>query len=122
MSAMGGFGESPGSIRNQVGRSLNIIRDWIDRENVDMVQNHVRYLVSLVSPILEGDERKSLMAYFKETEDEREVYEDCMNALDMLLPILAERGYYARVQKKYTKGGELALVDEGEDAGEIPNA
>lgn len=105
-----GMGESPGSIRNQVGRSLNLIRECVQLEDVDSLANHLRYLIALCSPLLEGEKLEEFRV--KDSENESAMYEGCMVVLEKLLPILANKGYYAKVVDSYNDGSSIALTDD----------
>lgn len=107
--------ESPGSIKNQVGRSLNEIRDCVSREDVVALANHVRYLVAISSPLVEDKKRESLRV--GQVENAGELFERCMRVLEELLPILAAKGMYAWVAGDVGDAGDLALGAE-EDTGE----
>jgi hypothetical protein len=115
-------GESPGSIRNQIGRSLNEIRECVSREDPLALANHVRFMVALAAPHLREKEpavREKLklprMAPGKMDDAEAvALYEACMGVLEELLPILAEAGLYAFVTADEGDASDLALSADAE--------
>lgn len=115
---MFGAGESPGSIRNQVGRSLNSIRDAVSQEDVLSVANHVAFLVAISSPKLTTEEEKELrlpeMPAGKDRDgsQQRRLFNDCMCVLAKLLRILSDKGLYAYKDSETGDARGLALKDE----------
>jgi hypothetical protein len=106
------WGESPGSVRNQVGRSLNAIRDCVTAEDPYAIANHVRLLVALASPYLAGSrERESFTIGRPPPGEDEEVWlmERCMSVLEALLPVLADHGLYAYVSDDLGDARSLAL-------------
>lgn len=111
------YSESPGNIRNQVGRSLNEIREAVTAEDVLSIANHVRLLVALSSPHLKdlSDDIKAKLRFPSSGVDtEALVFERAMSVLETLLPILAERGLYAFLPGDIGDGSGIALTGESE--------
>ena len=109
---MSQFGfESPGSVKNQVGRSLIVIRNAVEREDTLAVANHTRLLVALSSPyILEADRPKLELP--ADTGDDDKLFEACMRIVETLLGILAANGIYAYSPPQTTSAADLAVRDE----------
>lgn len=113
------YAESPGNIRNQIGRSLNLIRENVEQEDPWGLANHVRLLVALSSPHLTDEERKGLRIV-REPRDEGELFESCMGVLERLLPILARKGLYAFLTSDPSDASDMALTDEDSATAEVP--
>lgn len=116
-----GTGESPGSIRNQVGRSLNEMRECVAREDVLGLANHTRFLIALASPHLRNlgeEDRKALRVpsraelLARGVEVDEALWEACMGILERLLPILAQAGMYAYVEGEVGNADDLALTGD----------
>lgn len=101
--------ESPGNIRHQLGRSLNMIRVNIEQEDVLGLANHVRFTVTLCSPYLDEDQKSRLR--LDAFEDEDVVFERCMKILDDLLTWMAAKGLYAWQEEPIGDASGLALGD-----------
>jgi hypothetical protein len=100
--------ESGGSVRYQIGQSLNAIRAAVDAEDPLSLANHCRLLVALASPYLEDQEIHRI----SNSEDEGEIWESCMTLIEQVLPILSSKGLYAYVSADFKDGKSLALTDE----------
>ena len=103
-----GFGaESPGNIRNQLGRSLNMIRLNIEQEDIEGLANHTRFLVTLCHPYLDQEQDYT----FKGTpgNDPAKVFDRSMEIIQQVLNNMSQRGVYAWIEGEIGDAAELAL-------------
>lgn len=111
-------GESPGSIRNQVGRSLNSVREAIDQGDVLKVADHLALLVAISAPKLSPEQMRAFAV--PEISDKRDrdgtqqarLFRACMKILAELLCALSSKGLYAYNESEYGDGSSLALGGE----------
>lgn len=123
------YSESVGSIRNQIGRSLNIIQMNIEQEDLAGVSNQVRLLKAKLSVYFSpgkshcascgvkktGSDRDEYDGITPATEDDRNArFEACMIQLEYLLQIATRHKIYARPSRKVGNAAHLALTD-GDD-------
>lgn len=119
---MYGAGESPGSIRNQIGRSLNAIRDRVEEKDVAGVADHLALLVAISSPKLQPEEREKFQIPSVEGGRDRhgerahKLFKDCMRILAELLAVLSDRGLYSYKESELGDASGLALSDPAADA------
>lgn len=115
---MYGASESPGSIRNQIGRSLNAIRENIEQEEPLAVANHLRDLISNTSPKTDEKDRKKWKEHLRDARDAADLFDRCMEVKEELLIVLARQGLYAWNEAPPGNAGKLAL--RGPDAESPP--
>lgn len=120
---MYGAGESPGSIRNQVGRSINSIRDALERDDALGVANHVALLVAIASPKLKPEELEKLQVPAMPAGRDRDgshahaLVHECLKILAQVLTHLSDRGIYAYKDAETGDARGLALRDDDEPQG-----
>lgn len=119
--------ERPDSIRWQIGRSFEKIRECIDQEQPGRLLNHVELLVALVEPKLVGlteEKRKGLQLAevdLKRDFDGKEARKAFRSALDViraLTPILSENGLYSWTAPRPGDGSGLKPLRAGLPAAE----
>lgn len=109
---------SPGSIRNQVGYSLNSVREAVDAGDVLAVGNHLAFLKALCAPKMTLDQRASIQVPpLPEGRDRdgsaaRRYFMDCMRMLEALLVILSEGGLYSWNEPAPGDASGLRLPEE----------
>lgn len=130
------YRESPGSISNQIGRSINAIRDCVENDDVLGVGDHLRMLIALVAPKLDEPERAQLVMPVLDLRDERRgrltgrargrrgarrvermhrFYVECMDLFARVLVFVSAKNLYAYTSAPQGDGGsELALRDPEE--------
>lgn len=106
--------ESPGSIRNQIGRSLNAIRECVEAEDDYGAANHFRLLVAFTSPHTTEEQRKKMIVVRDADDDPERTFNAVFAGIEVLMPILASQGLFT-----WTRG-EPGEWEEGEEAGD-PN-
>lgn len=113
--------ESPGNIKNQVGRSLNAIREQIEQEDVMGLANQTRLLLAIASPKLPKEARGKLkMPTMPDGRDRdgtgmQKVFEACLQLVEDILCLLAEQNIYAWTDSEAGDAGELALRSSADE-------
>lgn len=115
------YGENGGTIRFQIGASLDRIQAAVDVGDAYGLADHLTLLVAKCSPILTGlsnDERAALIVPSLRPGRDRtgaeaqRLFQDCMRILAALLCHMAERKHYAYVEPAPGDGRALALKGE----------
>lgn len=109
--------ESSGSIRTQIGQSLNAMRDHVNAGDALGVADHLAFMIAIASPKLSPEEMQKLeLPAMQEGKDrngskQRELFSACMKTLAELLCILSEKGLYAYRDVPIGDATDLAITD-----------
>lgn len=124
------MGESPGSVRNQIGRTLLRIDENIEQEDVLGIENHIRALKAKLSVYFKSGTHHCVACGSKKAGGEREAFEaikardgadpairfeQAMLRLEFLLRIATRQKIYARPMRAVGDANHLAIGREDED-------
>lgn len=116
-------GESPGSIKNQIGRGLIAMQECVERKDLTGFIYHTRFLITRARPLVGEAERKRLVLPEIDPPKSRAeawaLFEKMNIIVEDLLTILAGRGIYAWTAPE--EGDASAFALKGEKA-EDPEA
>ncbi len=108
------FEQSPGTIRNQVGKCLNNIHLNVEQADGIGTLNFTRLLKALAYPILEREPKRhervrELLAAASEATDFVSGFEACFNAIEEILSVLSKYNLYAFQEISVGDASELAV-------------
>ena len=107
--------ESPGSIRNQLGRGLNAIRDNVEQVDVPGVMNHTRLMKATLAPFFSEEKIREYKEIPPESEDTEEQFEFEMQRIEFMLRLAADNKQYAFLPDQVGDGSLLSLGDGDDD-------
>ena len=105
------YSDNPGSIHNQVGQSLMMIRLNVEQEDVAGVSNQVRLLKAMAAPYWDEDWEKEYGAIQSASRRPEDAYEAEMVRLSVLLRLFSEHQIYAYVAPERKDARHLAITD-----------